>query len=91
MQTAWDHVRLAAERTPGHLAIVDDQNDRSYTIQQLVEEVEAVAAGFMEGGIGPGQRTATVLPNVIEHAVAILAFHRLRTEVCLVNPRLKPE
>jgi len=91
MQTAWDHVRLAAERTPGHLAIVDDQNDRSYTFQQLVEEVEAVAAGFMEGGIGPGQRTATVLPNVIEHAVAILAFHRLRTEVCLVNPRLKPE
>ncbi|MEC7490552.1 MAG: AMP-binding protein [Pseudomonadota bacterium] len=91
MQTVWDHVRLAAERTPDKTAIVDDRTKRSFNYRELVDEVETVAAGLMEKGIGPGQRTATVLPNVIEHTIAILALHRLKTEVCLINPQLKPE
>ena len=34
---------------------------------------------------------ATMLPNVLEHVIAILALHRLGTVVCMINPRLKPE
>jgi len=91
VQTAWDHIRLAAERTPEKLAIIDDLTDRAFNYKQLIQEIETVAAGFMEAGISSGQRTATVLPNMLEHAIAILALHRLGTEVCLINPRLKHE
>lgn len=91
MQTVWDHIRLAAERTPDHIAIQDDWTDRVLTFAELVREVETVAAGFAEAGVGRGQRAATVLPNVFEQAIAILALHRLGTQLCLINPRLKPE
>lgn len=91
MQTVWDHVRLAAARTPGHPAIIDDRSDRQLSFAELIAEAEAMAAGFAASGIAHGRRVATMLPNVLEHAVAILALHRLGAVVCLINPRLKPE
>jgi long-chain acyl-CoA synthetase len=91
MQTVWDHVRLAAERTPDHPAIVDDRSDRQFSFAQLIAEAEIMAAGFADAGITYGHRIATMLPNVFEHAVAILALHRLGAVVCMINPRLKPD
>ena len=91
MQTVWDHVRLAAARTPGHAAMVDDRRERRLTHGQLIAEAETVAAGLAEAGVAPGSRVATMLPNLWEHAIAILALHRLATVPCLVNPRLKPD
>ena len=91
MQTVWDHIRLAASRTPGRIAIVDDKTDRTLTFAGLVAEAETVAAGLSRAGIAPGDRVATVLPNVLAHAIAILAVHRLGAVLCLVNPRLKPD
>lgn len=91
MQTVWDHIRLAAARTPDRIAVVDDTSDRTLSYAALVAETESMAAGFAAAGISPGDRVATALPNVLEHAVAILALHRLGTVVCLINPRLKPE
>lgn len=91
MQTVWDHVRLAAARTPDHPAIIDDLSDRRLTFAELIAEAEAVAAGFAAAGIAHGHRVATLLPNVLEHAVAILALHRLGAVVCMINPRLKPD
>ena len=91
MQTVWDHVRLAAARTPDHPAIVDDRTDRRLTFSELIAEVEAMAAGFAIAGIADGNRVATMLPNVLEHAIAILALHRLGAVVCMINPRLKPD
>ena len=91
MQTVWDHVRLAAARTPEHPAIIDDRSDRQLSFAELIAEAEAMAAGFAALGIAQGQRVATMLPNALEHAVAILALHRLGAVVCLINPRLKPE
>ncbi|MFT5487028.1 MAG: 2-furoate---CoA ligase [Alphaproteobacteria bacterium] len=91
MQTVWDHVRLAAARTPDHPAIVDDLSDRQLSFAELSAEAETMAAGFAAAGIAPGHRVATMLPNVLEHAVAILALHRLGAVVCMINPRLKPD
>ena len=91
MQTVWDHVRLAAARTPSHPAIIDDQSERQLSFAQLIAEVETVAAGFADAGVKPGERVATMLPNVLEHAIAILALHRLGVVVCMINPSLKPD
>ena len=91
MQSVWDHIRLAAERTPNGIAVVDDRSERCVTYLELVEEVESAAAGLFSAGIQPGQFVATILPNVLEHIFAILALHRLGTIVCMINPRLKPE
>ncbi|MGH7944412.1 MAG: AMP-binding protein [Opitutaceae bacterium] len=91
MQTIHDLVRLAAARNPGQLAIVDDRTDRRLTYRQLIEEIDAYAAGFFAAGVRPGTIVATVLPNLYEHALAILSLHRLGAAPALINPRLKPE
>ena len=91
MQTVWDHIRLATDRTPGNIAVVDDQSGRQLTYADLVAEVESTAAGLRAAGLRRGQRFATALPNVLEQIFALLALHRLGTVVCIINPRLKPE
>ena len=91
MQTVWDHVRLAAARTPDRTAMVDDRGPRRASFSELVGEAEAMAAGLAAAGLCPGERAAVMLPNIWEHAVAILALHRLGAVPCLINPRLKPD
>jgi len=91
MQTVWDHIWLAADRTPDNIAVVDDRGDRRLTFAELVDEVETAAAGLAEAGLRPGQYVATVLPNVLQHVIALLALHRLGAVVCMINPRLKPD
>jgi 2-furoate---CoA ligase len=91
MQAIHDLVRLAAARNPGHIAIADDRTGRTLTYSQLIAEIEAYAAGFAAAGIRPGKIVATVLPNLFEHALAILALHRLGAVPALINARLKPD
>ena len=88
MRTAFDLVRLAAERTPDHPAIVDDISNRTFTYKELLLEVDAIASGLAARGIGRGARVATALPNVIEHALALLALQRLLAVPALLNHRL---
>ena len=90
MKTAYDLVWIAGERTPDHLALVDDRTDRKLTYRQLLAEVDVVAAGFAARGIKAGSRVATILPNVLEHCVALLALQRLAAVPALMNARLQP-
>ena len=90
MKTAYDLVWIASERTPDHLALVDDRTDRKLTYRQLLAEVDVVAAGFAARGIRAGSRVATILPNVLEHCVALLALQRLAAVPALMNARLQP-
>src|SRR5665213_1009308 len=90
MTTAYDLVWLACERTPNHTALVDDRSDRVLSYRELLLEVDAVAAGLFERGIRAGSRVATVLPNVFEHFIAILALARLAAVPALLNLRLQP-
>ena len=69
MHTTYDLVWYASERTPDHLAIVDDRTDRKLTYRQLMLEIDKIAAGLAERGIKPGSRFATVLPNFFEHCL----------------------
>ena len=90
MQTAFDLVWLSAERTPAQTAVVDDRGERALSYAALIEEIEAVAAGLAERGIGAGARVATALPSTFEHAIALLALQRLAAVPALINPRLGP-
>jgi 2-furoate---CoA ligase len=91
MHTGYELVWIAAERTPDHPALVDDRTARVLTYRELMAEIDAVAAGFAERGIGRGTRVATALPNLWEHCIAILALMRLNAVPALMNFRLKPE
>ena len=73
------------------MCIRDSRTDRTLTFADLIAEVETVAAGLAAAGISPGDRVATVLGNDLEHAVALLAAHRLGAVLCMINPRLKPD
>ena len=37
MKTGYDLVWIAGERTPNHLALVDDRTDRKLTYRQLLD------------------------------------------------------
>ena len=91
MQTIYDLVRLAAARRPEHVAIADDRTDRRLTYRELLVEIDRYATGFAALGVGPGNIVATVLPNLIEHALVLLALHRLGAVPAMINARLKPE
>ena len=91
MHSTYDLVWYAAERTPHHLAIVDDRTDRQLSYSELIAEIEAIAAGLAARGIKPGSRFATVLPNFFEHALFVLAQHRrCRTHVQRSRSHLGP-
>ena len=91
MQTCYDLVWLSAQRAPNNLAIVDDLSDRALTYQELIEEIDVVAAGLKDRGVKSGMRIATVLPSLFDHAIALLALQRLAAIPALINFRLKPE
>ena len=74
MQTAYDLIWLSAERTPDHLALVDDLTERALSYRALIEEIDAVAAGLAERGVTAGQRVATALPGLFDHGVVTLAL-----------------
>lgn len=91
MHSGYELLWLAAERTPDHVALVDDVTDRKLTYAQLVGEIEEVAAGLHTAGIEQGSRVATALPTTWEHAIFILALMRLNAVPALLNFRLKPD
>ena len=91
MQTVHDLVRLAASRAPRQVAIVDDRSPRRLTYAELLQAIDRLAAGLARRGIAAGDRVATCLPNLYDHALALLALDRLGAVPALINARLKPE
>ncbi len=90
MQTAYDLVWLAGERTPNHLASVDDRTDRKLSYKDLLHEVDVVPAGLAERGVRPGVCVATILPNFFEHCIVLLAIQRLAAVPTPLNFRCQP-
>ena len=88
MQTAYDLIWLSGERTPGQLAMVDDVTGRRLTYRELLDEIDAVAAGLAARGVGRGTRVATALPGLYDHCIALLALQRLAAVPALLNFRL---
>lgn len=57
---------------------------RSYTYEQLLEEVAALAGGLQELGVVAGDRVLIYMPMVPEAVVAILACARIGAVHCVV-------
>jgi 2-furoate---CoA ligase len=91
MQTGYDLIWIAAERTPNRLALVDDRTDRRLTYRELIDEIDVIAAGLFDRGVRAGSRVATALPNLFEHCLVLLALQRLAAVPALLNFRLPPE
>ena len=91
MQTGYDLVWLAAERTPDRVALVDDRTERTLTYRELIREVDVIAAGLYERGVTASCRVATALPNLFEHCLVLLALQRLAAVPALLNFRLPPD
>ena len=91
MQTVYDYIRLAAARTPGQIAVVDDVSGERLSYGALIDEIDAVAQGLADRGVGNGQIIATMLPNCLEHLLSLLALARLNATPAMINARLDAE
>jgi acyl-CoA synthetase (AMP-forming)/AMP-acid ligase II len=90
MQSAWQLVHAAAERTPDARAVVDRAAGTAWSYRELVDGAERLAGGLHAAGVQPRMRVATVLPNTLDHVLTLLALARLDAQTVLVSPRLKP-
>ncbi|CCF18294.1 putative Coenzyme a synthetase-like protein [Pseudorhizobium banfieldiae] len=79
-----DPLRDLSQTAPQKIAL--RSHDRADTsVSQLLQIIDTVHAHFVEHGVEPGSRIATILPNRPETAVAILAVASFATSVPL-NP-----
>ena len=77
------------QRRPDKVVIVD--GDRSVTNSELFDEVNALAAGLSEMGVGLGDIVALLMYNCTEFLESIYATNRLGAAVLPLNYRLAPE
>jgi acyl-CoA synthetase (AMP-forming)/AMP-acid ligase II len=87
--TLADTVREAARRFGPRTAFLDpDGSRRSYT--DLDQRSDAVAAGMLAAGVGPGDVVLLTLPSDSTYVVAYAAAAKVGAVAAGVNPRLAP-
>ena len=74
--TLWELVAGAAAGDPDRVVLADDAG-RSLTTSQLRESAEAVAAGFLGRGVGPGDVVSWQLPTTLDAVLTLVALARL--------------
>lgn len=74
--TFWELLDRRAALTPDLALLIDDAG-RSMTCMQVRDEVERVAAGLQDLGIGAGTRVTWVLPTRMETILLSFALSRL--------------
>ena len=75
------------QQTPDRVALIDRHQPTTY--QHLQSQVERLAAGFAQLGIGPNDRIALWLPNCLAWVQTFLACARLGATVLAVNTRFR--
>ncbi|MHB9755160.1 (2,3-dihydroxybenzoyl)adenylate synthase [Streptomyces sp. BYX5S] len=71
-------LRERAADHPDRIALVDPAPERrTWTYRQLDENVDRLAAGFVERGIAKGDRVVVQLPNVGEFVEVVFALFRI--------------
>lgn len=67
-------------------ALVDYPSGRRWSYQALIEDVDAVAGGLLEMGIGRGDRVGIWAPNIPEWIIVQLATARIGAILVNINP-----
>ncbi|MGV9866687.1 AMP-binding protein [Rhodococcus koreensis] len=80
-------LRRSADVFPDRAAVVYG-DDFSMTYRELAETAEALARGFLESGIRPGDRIAYLTPNIPEALIAQFAVPLAGAVLVAVNTRL---
>lgn len=78
-----------AHRSPDAIAVSHRAKEHSYS--DMLQAVEAVAAGLAFRGVLPGDRVAIWLPKQVEMVVSLWACSHLAAVFIPVNPALKPQ
>ena len=65
--------------------------DAAISYAEIQRQSEAMAAGLLARGIGPGERIAALCQNCPEFLTLLLACSRIGAVLCAINYRLAPE
>lgn len=87
-ETFWGMVEAVAAEHPDRMVMVDDHG-RGLTSSQLRDAGEAVAAGLVDLGLGPGSVVSWQLPTTLEAGVMLVACARLGVVQNPIIPMLR--
>ncbi len=75
-----------AARVPGRDALVEHTSGRRWTYAEFVADVDALAIGLLEGGIGKGDRVGVWSPNRAEWTLTQYATAKIGAILVNINP-----
>lgn len=81
-----DLFERAAHRFPARPALIEGPSGTAVSYRDLQHRIELAAGWLHRAGVGPGDRTAIVAPNVPPVAALVLASMRLGAAVTTLNP-----
>ncbi|MBF0614285.1 MAG: long-chain fatty acid--CoA ligase [Magnetococcales bacterium] len=83
-----DFIREHAVGRPNHIALMDRQQQRTYTYTQLHQEINRLACHLRHLGVQTGDRVVLLAPNRLEHVTLFFACVRLGAILAPLNHRL---
>jgi fatty-acyl-CoA synthase len=84
--TIGDGLDRTAARLPDAEALVEVATGRRWTYAQFVEQVDALAAGFLKAGVRTGDRVGIWAPNVAEWVFVQYATAKIGAILVNINP-----
>ena len=84
--TIGENLNRTVDRYPGHLALVDLPAGLRLTYRELNAEVDALALGLLQAGIGKGDRVGIWAPNCAEWTLTQYATAKLGAICVNINP-----
>ena len=82
-------IRSAARRSPGKVALVCGDAQRSYA--QLIQAIDRVARMVLGLGLTAGQNAAIVAPNCLEFIEIVAGVSETGAAIATPNPKLTPK
>ncbi|EEG79143.1 class I adenylate-forming enzyme family protein [Dethiobacter alkaliphilus] len=85
------YIEKWAREIPQRAAIIQHENGRSYSYQEMDRTVDFLALKLLEKGIGFGDRVATMLPMLAEHVFLMYACFKVGAIIAPLDLRLQPQ
>ncbi|MCW3490204.1 class I adenylate-forming enzyme family protein [Dethiobacter alkaliphilus] len=85
------YIEKWAREIPQRAAIIQHENGRSFSYQEMDRTVDFLALKLLEKGIGIGDRVATMLPMLAEHVFLMYACFKVGAIIAPLDLRLQPQ